>query len=316
MRVEVKKQPKSTVEIKVVVPNDKVKETHDRLFKEIVKSAEIKGFRKGQAPEEMVREKTDVSKLYGEVINELLQTYYPQALKENHIQPISNPQVEITEFDMEKDFEFTAYVAVKPEVKIGDYVSEVKKIHEEKSVGLHQANEERLKKGEPLEQDHIHLTADDIIEALTRVTEVEVADIIRDDEVDRMMSRLVDQAQSIGLSLEQYLKAQNKTADQLREDYGAIAEKNIMAELALSELINTENIVVTDEEIDQMVAASGDEQLQMSMMDPRQRLYIKSILEKNKLITKIAQEVEGVHDHSDDSHVDDSNKVENEKEDE
>ncbi len=317
MKVEVKILPKSTIELKVSVPNEKVKQTYDKLFNEVVKNTEMPGFRKGQAPAEMVKEKVDVSKLYGEVINNLLQTHYPQALKENHIHPISNPHVEITEFDLEKDFEFIATVAVKPEIKVGDYNAEVKKVHEEKTKELRKQNEERLKRGEKLEHDNAHLTADDVINAITKVTDVEIADIIKDDEIDRMMSRLVDQAQSVGLSLEQYLKAQNKTSEQLRYEYGQVAERNLKAELALSHLIEVEKIEVTDEEVSEMIDASGDEQLRESMRDPRQIMYIKSVLEKNKLINKIAKDIEGEHSHNEQKEdvADESGKVESKKED-
>jgi FKBP-type peptidyl-prolyl cis-trans isomerase (trigger factor) len=301
MNVEINKKPKSTIEIKVVVPNDKVKQTYDGLFKEVVKNAEISGFRKGQAPEDKVKEKMDTSKIYGEVINTLLQTYYPQALKENHIQPVANPKVEITQFDLEKDFEFVATVAVRPEVKLGDYVAQAKKTLEARTKQLRETNAEKLKQGDKIEVDHAHLHPEDVINAIVDVTEAEIADMLVEDEADRMVSRLVDQAQAVGLSLDQYLKAQNKTAEQLRDDYKKIAERNLKAEFALSELIQKEKIEVTDQEIEITAAASGDPQAIESLKDPMQRWYVKSILQKNKLVAKILEEIEGpVHDHSQD----------------
>lgn len=296
MQVKVTKKPKSVLEINVVVPNTKVKEAYDELFNNLVANADIKGFRKGQAPKDIVEKNTDVSKLYGEVINKLLQTYYPQALKENHIQPIANPQVEVKEFDMGKDFEFIASVPTKPEIKIGDYKKETKKLFGEKNKLLKKENAEKLKKGEKLEpageHGHVHLSPDDVINGILAVTEIEIADLIIEDEAERMMSRLVNQAQSIGLSLDQYLKAQNKTSEQLKADYNKIAERNLKAEFALGELITKENIVISDEEIENTINASADENVKASLNDPTQRLYISSILAKNRLITNIISEIE------------------------
>lgn len=299
MKTEVKKQPKATIELKVTVPQDQVKEVYEHLFKHVVENAEIKGFRKGQAPAEMVKEKTDLSKLYGEVINKLLQTFYPQALKENHIAPVANPKVEINDFDVEKDFEFTAHIATKPDVEVGDYKKALKKTYDQKNKDVKKSNEEKIKNGEPMDHAHAHLTTDEVIEAIVDATTAEISDILIEDEADRMLSRLVDQAQSLGISIEQYLKSNNKTSEDLRKDYEGFALRNLKAEFALANLIENGKYVVEDSEIDEMIKVSGDEKLQETLNTPAQRIYIKSILLKNKLLTNIIKEIEGDLHHED-----------------
>lgn len=293
MQVKVNKKPKSTLEVNITVPKEKVVEAYDELFKQLVSTAEIKGFRKGQAPEDLVKEKTDISKLYGEVVNKLLQTYYPQALKENKILPVANPKVEIKEFDLEKDFEFTAMVATKPEVKVGDYKKEIEKTLDKKNKEIKELNAERLKAGEPIDNEHAHLNADDVIEGLVSATKVELSDIVIDDETDRLMSRLIQQAQSIGMSLEDFLKTQNKTAEDLRNDYKEIAERNLTAEFAMSEMIHDQKLDISDEEVNAMVQAAGSDEGREELNSYENRLYIRSILLKNKLISNIIKEVEG-----------------------
>ena len=268
------------------------------VLEEAVKNTEFPGFRKGMAPKELVEEKADVSKLYGEVINHLLEKYYPQALKENLIAPVSNPKVEIKEFDLEKDFEFAATVAVRPEVKIGDYKPKLKELLEARKKKRTEENGEKLKKGEKIDDSHIHLSSNEVIDAVINSSEVEIADILIEEEADRMMSRLVDQAQSIGLSLEQYLKAQNKTAEQLRSDYSKVAEKSLKAEFLLGQLVKDGKIEVTDEEIVEAYTAAGESDPQEKLKNDVEKWYIKSILEKNKLISEIIEEIEGEkHDH-------------------
>ena len=299
MQTNVEKLPKSTLKLTVTVPSEKIKQAYEKILIDVVNGAEIPGFRKGRAPKEMVLEKTDVSSLYGEVVNELLKTYYPQALKEHLIQPIANPKVEIKEFDLDKDFTFIATIATKPDVKIGDFRKKIKEQYEKLETQDKALNEERLRKGEKLEDTNIHLTVTNVIDSIVEVTEVELPEILIDDEIDRMLSRLVNQAESIGLSLEQYLKSQNKTSEQLRAEYKSISEKNLKSELALSKLVADEKIEVLDKEIEEMITASGDHALMNQMQNDTEKWYIKSVLGKNKLISQLMKETEGEnkHDH-------------------
>ena len=299
MQTNVEKLPKSTLKLTVTVPSEKIKQAYEKILIDVVNGAELPGFRKGHAPKEMVLEKTDVSSLYGEVVNELLKTYYPQALKEHLIQPIANPKVEIKEFDLDKDFTFIATIATKPDVKIGDFRKKIKEQYEKLETQDKALNEERLRKGEKLEDTNIHLTVANVIDSIVEATEVELPEILIDDEIDRMLSRLVNQAESIGLSLEQYMKSQNKTSEQLRAEYKSISEKNLKSELALSKLVADEKIEVLDKEIEEMITASGDHALMNQMQNDTEKWYIKSVLGKNKLISQLMKETEGEnkHDH-------------------
>jgi FKBP-type peptidyl-prolyl cis-trans isomerase (trigger factor) len=297
MKTTIEKQPKATIQLTVTVEAEKVKEAYEKVLDEAVQKTQIDGFRAGNAPREMVKEKVGVSNLYGDVVNKLLQMYYPQALKENAIMPIANPKVEIKTFDIEKDFEFIATVAVKPTTKVGEFKTEVKKNLEERNETIKKENMEKLKKGEQIDADHVHLGSNELIDAILKVTETEVAEILIDEETNRMMSRLVNQAQTIGLSLEQYLRSQNKTADQLRQEYAQIAERNLKAEFALNQLVQDEKIEVDEDEIQAAINASGDPQVIEQMKDPMERLYVKNVLQKNKLITKLIDEIQGEHKH-------------------
>ncbi len=247
MNATVTKKPKNTLELQIVVPSADVKKAYDRKLGELAQSVTVAGFRQGQAPIDLVEKQLDMQKVMGDVLNDLLQTYYPQALKENHIAPIGNPSIDIKTFDLASDLEFTATVATIPPVKVGDYKAELKKTKTQKEQELKALNAERLKKGDKIEQDHIHLTADDVLDAILAVTEVELADILIADETNRMLTRLVDQAHSVGLSLEQYLQSQGKSKDDLRAEYDAISVRNLTAEFALAHLIKELNIVQTKE---------------------------------------------------------------------
>ena len=293
MKVTVEKLPKSQLKLVVKVDKNEVEETYQQVLQKNVETTEIEGFRKGKAPKQKVEQKVGVSKLYGDTINELLQKYYPQAIKENYINPISNPKVEIKEFELNKDFEFDAIVALKPEIKIGDFRKELKKYYEEKNKQVKLENAERLKKGEKLEHDHAHIHPSEIIDQLLNVTEVELPDILIEEETNRTMSRLVDQINATGMKVEDYLKAQSTTIDQLKENYDRISERSLKTELILGDLVKQEKVTVEEKEIDNAIMASGVENPQELLNNTFQRVYIRTILEKNKLVTKLMEETEG-----------------------
>jgi len=163
VHINVEKQPKSTIKLTITVPNEVVKKTYEQVLDKLIKDTEVQGFRKGMAPKEKVLEKTDINKLYGEVINELLQANYVQAIKEHQIAPVSNPRVEIKEFHLDKDFEFTAVVPVRPEVKVGDYRKALKEAHDKKDEEDKKLNADRLAKGETLADTHTHLTPNEVV---------------------------------------------------------------------------------------------------------------------------------------------------------
>jgi len=299
MKVEVEKLPKSQLKLKVTIENKKVKETYQKVLDVAVKDTEIDGFRKGQAPQEKVEKKMGVDKLYGNVINELLQTHYPQVLKENHILPMSNPKVEIEEFSLEKDFEFVAIVAIRPEIKFKDYKKELEKYYEEKNKQVRKSNEEKLKTGEKIDAsaDHAHLHSNEIIDVLVNNADLEVADILVEEETNRLVARLVDQVMAAGMNMESYLKAQGIDMDKLKENYEKVAEQNIKAELVLNELISVEKISASDEEVDKAIGDVKDDNIKEELNNPVQKVYIKTVLEKQKLIEHLIKETQGEHKH-------------------
>ncbi len=126
---------------------------------------------------------------------------------------------------------------------------------------------------------------------------MDVADLIIEEEAQRMLEKISQQIQAIGLSVDQYLKAQGKTEEDLKKDYEKVAEKNIKAEFVLAQLVMDEKVEVTEEEITEIMSAAGVEGVQKMIEDPNERFYVKTILQKNKVLAKLIEEAEGEHHH-------------------
>lgn len=106
--------------LNVTVPANVVSDTFFKMFKGIQKQASIKGFRQGKAPISTIKS------IYGDrvkqdVIQELVQKHYYQAIQAEKMDPISYPEFEFDPVEENQDFSFTANFDVKPEVVLKKY---------------------------------------------------------------------------------------------------------------------------------------------------------------------------------------------------
>ncbi len=110
---------KNEVALEIEVPSDRVSEALNQAYRRIVKQVSIPGFRKGRVPRPVLEAYFGKEILYEEVIGELLPAAYEEAVKENGLDPVAEPQIEIVQLEDGKPFVFKARVTVKPEVILG-----------------------------------------------------------------------------------------------------------------------------------------------------------------------------------------------------
>ncbi len=136
---------KSTVEntgglsrkLEISVPAETVSGAFDRIFKNIQKNADLKGFRKGKAPLETIK-KMYADRVQQDVAQDLVSQGYTKALQEHDLTPITQPQVKFDSLDADKEFSFTAEFEIRPEVELKNY--EGLKVEKEKL----DVNDERI----------------------------------------------------------------------------------------------------------------------------------------------------------------------------
>ena len=122
MSIKVEKTDK-TNEVKLTFTVD-AKIFEDGMKKVYTKTAKyfnIPGFRKGKAPMSLIEKTYGPSIFYEDTFNEVVPEIYEKELKENGIEAVSRPEIEITQMEKGKDLIFTAVVQTKPEVKLGKY---------------------------------------------------------------------------------------------------------------------------------------------------------------------------------------------------
>ena len=81
----------------------------------------VPGFRKGKAPLAMIEKMYGAEVFFEDAANEIIGVAYEEAAKESNLEIVSQPEIEVTQIEKGKPFIFTATVAIKPEVELGDY---------------------------------------------------------------------------------------------------------------------------------------------------------------------------------------------------
>lgn len=130
MDVKVEKtENKNEVKLSFTVEAEKFEEAMKKVYSKTAKYFNIPGFRKGKAPMQLVERQYGSEIFYEDAFNELVPDLYDEAIKENNIEAVSKPDIDITQMEKGKDLIFTATVQTKPEVKLGKYKGiEIKKI--------------------------------------------------------------------------------------------------------------------------------------------------------------------------------------------
>jgi len=103
--------------LNVELPAEVVKNAYNKVYQDIQRQVEIKGFRKGKAPLATVKLMYK-DRVVGDVAQDLIQSHYSLALKQQSVEPISYPEFEFEDPKEDKDFSFTAIFDIRPEVTV------------------------------------------------------------------------------------------------------------------------------------------------------------------------------------------------------
>jgi trigger factor len=108
------------VRISVEVPFTELEPDFKRAYKELAKQVRLPGFRPGKAPAKLLEARFGRTALLDQVINEALPSRYGQAVAESEVQPLGQPDIEVTSKEYGEDLAFTAEVDVRPKIEIPD----------------------------------------------------------------------------------------------------------------------------------------------------------------------------------------------------
>ncbi len=107
--------------ITVEVPFEELKGNLDAAYQEIAKQINIPGFRKGKVPPPVIDRQVGRGAVLDQAINEAVPRLYVEALQQNELQPLAQPEIEVTRLEDHETLEFTAEVDVKPSIEVPAY---------------------------------------------------------------------------------------------------------------------------------------------------------------------------------------------------
>ena len=121
MSVQVEKLEKNMAKLTIEVSSEEFEDAIAKAYKKNKNKISMPGFRKGKAPRAMIEKMYGKGIFYEDAANSIIPDAYADAAKESELEIVAQPEIDVTQIESGKPFIFTATVALKPEVTLGEY---------------------------------------------------------------------------------------------------------------------------------------------------------------------------------------------------
>ena len=121
MSVQVEKLEKSMAKLTIEASAEDFAAAIDKAYKKNRNKIAMPGFRKGKAPRKMIEKMYGAGVFFEDAANIIIPDAYADAAKESGLEIVAQPEIDVVQVEAGKPFIFTATVAVKPEVTLGEY---------------------------------------------------------------------------------------------------------------------------------------------------------------------------------------------------
>lgn len=275
MQVEKTQAEDKTITLKITVPWNTVEQARTRVVDHLVKQVQVSGFRRGMAPRNVAEQHLKKELIQEEVLKEVLGKAYNEAVKQEKLTPIITPRVHVDTFEDGTDLVFSAELCEAPEITMGDYKKDVKEVTAKSKIVVPGKEEQKP-------------NVDAILDAVVKNAQVVIPKVLYEQEANRLLSQMLDELKSLGLSLDQYLASRGKKSEDLRAEYEAKAKRDLSLEFVLRKIADDEKITVENSDLEDVLKDVKDEaQKQQLMANP---YLLASIIRQQKtldFLTKI-----------------------------
>ncbi len=121
MSLQVEKLEKNMAKLTIEVPASELEKALQSAYMKQKNKISLPGFRKGKVPRQMIEKMYGAEIFYDDATNALIPKAYADAYDECELDIVSRPEIDVVQIEKGKDFIFTATVATKPEVTLGEY---------------------------------------------------------------------------------------------------------------------------------------------------------------------------------------------------
>lgn len=263
-----------TIEITVVIPWSVALKAREEIEANLLKEVQVAGFRKGEAPKNIARAKLNPELVREEMLKKTIGKAYNEAVETHKILPIISPRIHIDVFEEGTDIIFTAETCEEPQVELGKYQDEIKKVTAKSKILVPGKEEQKP-------------SIDDLLTAGLSATKISVPDVLVENEISRLLSQMLDELKKIGLTLDQYLASRSLDPEQLREEYKKKAEHDLKLEFFLRKVADIEKITVEKVDIEKALnTIENPKEREEIMKNP---YLVASIIRQQKTLDFLTQ---------------------------
>lgn len=277
--------PKKTFEVIAKVLFSDIEKSRSSVLLRQNEEAEIKGFRKGHAPEKLVREEIGEKKLLELTLDKILSELYKNAIAYFNLKPVVSPKVELVSAKEEEDWEIKFTACEEPDVDLGNYKEELKKVKPAPKIWT--PDEKAEKKDEEEKEDERGKKLNAYLDWLLNNIKLEIGDLLIEDEINRKLSSLLEQIQKLGLTLDQYLASTGKKPEDIKDGYKIEAERTLKMEFILGKIAEEEKISVSGEDIEKAITSAPTEEDKKALEN--QKYFLAVLLRRQKTLDFLAQ---------------------------
>ena len=120
METTVQETDKHVVKLTIQVPPDEFGKDLDRAYRKIAQQVRIPGFRKGKVPKQIIDAQIGRDAVLGEFLEDSVPSYYRDALRQNDLAPIADPDIDVEQLEEGKPLVFTVTVQVRPRLRLDE----------------------------------------------------------------------------------------------------------------------------------------------------------------------------------------------------
>lgn len=252
------------------------------VLHEAAKTITIKGFRPGKAPIDRVEQAMKPDTIIEKVAAKILPKAYAAHIQKNQLKPITQPKISLKKMVADGDWEFDVEIAQKPEVKLNKYQQAIKEKKATDAIWV--PGKDTDPKNDKQDSGRESKQVNQLFDILTKTCAVDVPQLLIDEEVNRSLSKLLEQIEKLGLTVDQYLESMKKTTDQLKKEYEESAQTNLKLEFILDAIAQDLKITLKPNDLDQALAGVDPNVVKQLKEDHQQLHAIEYTLIKRKTI--------------------------------
>lgn len=121
MKTTIEREGPTKLRLAIEVSPEELSPLYEQTMKRLAKEMTVPGFRKGKAPRAIIESRLGEEAVRQQMLRDALPSLYSRAASEESLDPVSLPEIEVTQYEKGKPLHFTAVVEVRPELKLPEY---------------------------------------------------------------------------------------------------------------------------------------------------------------------------------------------------